>query len=691
MSTIQGRNDGRERNADRRQRSLRWLAAAALVFVAALLALRILSDTGAIVRVRIVADAPGYAQWYFDRGAGFSEGESRNAALHAGLNDLAFRLPRGSYRALRFDPINNGAHTRILALDWDLPPGVSAAPLARDRLVLLGNIRELRPSPGALDVWPVNDDPQLNLPLTTPLPLDAPLRSFGADACAALELAAALTLLCLFALRLRLPTLIALGLALAAGLIFALATTSTMTGSVHPDEFSHLAALDYYTTHVLPPAVDDPATLPSTSVWGFSYLFELDVVYDIAAHATAELRNWLDNELLAARLFQCSLFVVLLAVAAWRRRWAPLLGVLLLSPQIWYVFGYLNADAFPLWLALIAAGLFTVERGGVHAFLRDGGWRRPGLWLAALCLGLILVSKRNYLPFVPIALLWLAVRHLGLRARHLVPMLAGALCLGVALFLPQVPAKAPAALPLALTGVLLACAPAAVAAWGCWRAPEQRPVLLRLVAFALLCAAVAAPRLAWDIHVNGWPAQKSAHVRAIMDERAGPTFKPSVAAAGKGEPTVALAARGVPLTQILFQPYGWLRSSGASAFGVYGYMNVVAPIPLYFALGALAILTAMLAFGALRRAEPARWPAYAALVLGGSALVAASSLLLSWFDQLQPQGRYLFPIVALAALLLGQAASRLPQRAYALLLGAAVLLSACSFAFVALPALIPRG
>ena len=476
----------------------------------------------------------------------------------------------------------------------------------------------------------------------------------------------------------------------AAGLILAVIAVSAKKSSVHPDEFSHVAAYQYYVNHLLPPAVDDPSTIPSTSVWGFSYLFELDVVYDIAARATGQIRAWTLDEVLTCRLFQFGLWSILCALVLCRRYWATIFCVTLLTPQVWYVFSYFNADAFALFLSLIAAGLVADERGGLHDFVRNGNTRSAALWIAALCMGLILVSKRDYLPLVPAFFIWLAVLHLNLRAHFVVLILAGLLVLGTGLMLGGVMGNAPYSMHwhrvLMLTGGLVVAATAAYLFWKFWRDGQTRRVLLRLAGFAATCIVVALPRIAWDVHVNGWPAQKEQRIHAVAEERAGYDFKPSTIAKHEGHRAIGLAGRGVSIGQVFFAPYHWASASLASAFGVYGYMDIFAPRWMYWILYGTTCLLVLLALYALRVSRPDHWGALAVIVGGGAVLVAVSSLLLSWIAALQPQGRYLFAILPLIAMVLGHGMNRRTERVLTLVIGMAFFISACSFTFVALSA-----
>lgn len=480
------------------------------------------------------------------------------------------------------------------------------------------------------------------------------------------------------------------GMVFAAGLILAMIVVAPERTLTHPDEVSHVAAYQYYVNHWLPPAVNDPATIPSTSVWGFSYLFELDVVYDIAARATSQLRMLTGDEWLACRLFQFALWSVLCILAMSGRRWAAILSVALLTPQVWYVFSYFNADAFPLFLSLIAAGLVSDERSGVHEFIRTGNMKRAAVWIAAVCMGLILVSKQTYLPVIPAFMLWLAVPHLNLRARLVVPILAGLLMLGTGVMLGGVLGSAPYSSLwhrlLMFTGVLMVVVSAAYIGWRHWKDVQTRRILLRLAGFSLMCVVIAMPRVAWDVHVNGWPAQKAARIHAVEEARAGQDFKPSTIAQHKGYPTSGLASRGVSFKHVFFAPYNWASTSLASAFGVYGYMNIYAPRWIYWILYGITGLFVLFAVYSVRVSRPRHWRALVAIVVGTSILILASSSLLSWIFTLQAQGRYCFAILPLIALLMGQPIEGWRRKAFALSISGGFVMAAASFAFVALPA-----
>lgn len=683
---LESTDDGVTNNeANRRQRSAlgkrRIVLGGIALWLAAWGMLRGLPHDAAWLEMRVQADVAGTAQWFFDRGAGFSEAESVRAPLHAGTNELRFHLSAGVYRALRFDPIDRQAHVRIESLVWRLPPGAPTPP-GLSALTPAANITRSAVSPGVIDVWPSNEDPQMVLRGVQSLDLSRPLRSLGDDALLALEIVAALAVAWLALTRRDLPTKIACGMSAVAGLILALAVIAPVNRSVHPDEFSHLGAYQYYREHVLPPAIDDPVTLPSTSVWGYSYLDELTVTYWLAARVMAPLRDFFAGDLYAARGFQIMLWFGLCGLVLGRPRAAIALSVLLLSPQIWYVFSYFNSDAFSLTVALVAV---TLLGGTTLREWLEGRRAFPvSVLLFGISLGLLLISKPNYVALVPGFLLWCCVQQLRVHGLEIAGLLLGMAMLGFVVFLGAEDRGMRGLCALIGGGLLLVSAASLL--WRNWMDRGCRKIILRLLAVVALALAVAVPRMGWDVYVNGWPTERAERLSRTEEARAAPGFRPSEIAAGKGEATTGLRARGVGLWQVVFDaPYHWLASSVASGFGVYGYMNVFAPRWTYLGLLGFFLGIAALAGGSVLRADPQRGGKLLWVALGTTALIVESSILRSWVDALQPQGRYLFPIFAMLAALLQSGEQRLPRPAFGLLLAAAYAVAVYSFVCVALP------
>jgi len=314
--------------------------------------------------------------------------------------------------------------------------------------------------------------------------------------------------------------------------------------NAHPDEELHLVAGLYFREHWLPPGVAARDTAATYSAWGFSYLDEADIVYLLFGKAAAVGQQIGLTPALAMRWFQVLLYWTLIAwTLARARRFAPMLGFLLLTPQVWYVFSYINGDALPC--ALLTVLLVELGRpdSSVRAFLSGIQPKpSPGVFLAGALLGLLVLSKLNYLVsigFVGWAVLWLGMRR--------------------------------------------------------WK---------RLALLVLVAASIALPWAAYHSWVNDF--QTGQRVAEYAERVAAPDFKPSGQGAHPF-PYIALRAKGVTLWQVLttlnwvglsFRSfcglYGWM------SFAADAWMYAVFAV-LY--AGLLAMLVLPVAARGPRRAQ----------------------------------------------------------------------------------------
>ena len=480
--------------------------------------------------------------------------------------------------------------------------------------------------------------------------------------------------------------IVALGVA-ALVLILAVAIVSPVNPVIHPDEAFHVAAYRYYTAHLLPPTLDSPDVAATLSGYGYSYLFELDLVYALAAWTTKPIAWLLEQPMMAARMFNVLLFAILVLAMAMRPGWAPALGIALVTPQAWYVFSYFNADALPLATGLLLAAMATRPGGAVGRYLANGERFPWALLLFAALFALLILSKRNYLPLAAGLALSLAIVHVGMGWVCLTAALSGLSLLCLSVFAHDIPAWTGTAYPLLLqiAGAFCIALAGALMLLGTWRSRERRPVLARLAILLAAAAAIAAPRVIWDMTVNGTPSTRAQTITRIMEEHAVPAFKPSVVATGAGYEGRDIATRGVTLDQMLFEPYRWFGLSVTSAFGVYGYLNVFSPDWLYSMLIAVFVVLVVLAMaGAIRSLGETGAKLVLALTVIGL-LVFAISILHSWTFDLQRQGRYLFPILPLVAILAGSGTSRAPRPVLMITLAVAAGLSLYSYGMYALP------
>jgi len=430
------------------------------------------------------------------------------------------------------------------------------------------------------------------------------------------------------AFRASMPIRILLPFAVVTCLILALALLTKF--NAHPDEYLHFETARYFVNNWCPAALNNPVIAPTFSHYGFSYMHDLDASYFLMGKFIALFQGWLATPEIAARLFNVLLFV-LLAVWVVRhlgRSLAPF--ILLISPQIWYVFSYVNGDAWALFVAMLIVVQLADQRSALQSYLESKRWSGAsfqGALLFALLLALMIMAKRNYylfLLFVAFVSAWTTLTQSGWPARlHLMRR------------------------------------------WG----------LIILLAAALFSPA----RIAHEA-LNGFDIPRLQLEQA--EKYAAPHFKPSEIAAGTGARQLVLRKQGVPFAE-LFTERGWLVDSFKSFCGVYRWMSLKGSDYYYLLMWLLYATLVVLLFMRVVRLS---WhdALFAAGVLAVGCLVVLLSAYTSWTADYQPQGRYLFPILPMFAFLFHRYRDALRSRAFYLLFGCLFAGSIYSFIFTAL-------
>jgi hypothetical protein len=463
-------------------------------------------------------------------------------------------------------------------------------------------------------------------------------------------------------------------------LAVAMAALSVMDS--HPDEKFHLAAGHYYLDHWLPPQVDEGTLRSSLSGYGYTYLGDVDVSYFLAGKVARVAGSVIGSEYLCFRAFNLLLFAILIGVYAWRRDAFSPIVLALVTPQIWYVFSYFNNDALPLFLALLLADLLFGARARIGDALA-GPWQARSLASLAGCgalLGLLVLTKSNYLPFlgfVAFLALW--------KAAGFAP--AAIAVAGAGLYLAQARGFFP--LPQSVAIASVACGAAAIAVATGLRArrtPALRTALLRAALVAFVALGFASPPLLYDRAVNGDKYTKNSALSALAEAHADPEYRPSTA---QSDPESAfwglrLRDKGVTLVEILLPPWSWGTKTWKSFTGYYGYMKLKSPFVYHAALFVVHLALAGWIVRTLFVAGAPSDPALLAVAGGFGGAIVLLSLYHSWVNDFQAQGRYLFPVLAIAAIPFARAALRFDARDMRIvrsLLAVAFLLSAFSFGF----------
>jgi len=393
----------------------------------------------------------------------------------------------------------------------------------------------------------------------------------------------------------------------------------------HPDEQLHYMSAAYYFRHSLPPAVDAPEALRTykQTPWGVSYLNQLDVCYLLAAKFAKLTARLGIESYVGLRLFQAFLFALVVALAIGSRDNRFFL-ILLFTPQVWYVFSYMNGDAFPLFLAVVLGFFVSTPKSVFLKYLNSGRIKHflLGGVPVGLCLGLMAISKKNYYIFILFILfVWL-----------------------FDIF---------------------------------FDAEEDRNILLyRLGLICFLAASVFILRFGYDVYKNGW--NKKEKITAAAERYADPKFKPSVAEKSSSYHLLRLKQKGVRYRS-LFSEYKWHKASFYSFFGTYGYMEFFNKKKHYHYIAQIIFLM-LVFFGwifVFHQNLPER--IFTIMTLGFIFGTIFISTWHSWVYAFQPQGRYLFPILPIFGIWLRRNLAYAYPLALGGLVGAFFIISLYSF------------
>lgn len=363
--------------------------------------------------------------------------------------------------------------------------------------------------------------------------------------------------------------------------------------NMHPDEYVHTEAAKYFShyDHWLPPAADNPEIARSYSSHGDSRLNSGEIVYLFAGKFLEFFSFLSGNHYLILRLFNVSLFAVLIFLCINNHELRFFCLPIFISPQIWYIFSYFNSDAFGLFIVFLAA--FQVirenssfntylgrEKGGVLTIVQGVGF---GLFFS-----LLFLIKMNFYFFSMFLGLYFLLR----------------------LFKKEI------------TGF--------------------KRVVKRAGIILLAVAAVFSLTNVVNEAVNNWDRAdkmiKMQYKTANVDLN--PLLNPQ-----DNNKYLLLRGKGYPLSYI-WKDMQWEHIIFMSSFGVFGNMHFYNTLEFYDAFWIFLVLaTICICYDLLigRKNSRELWCFFLA-VFCASSLVAAA-LYHSWVSDFQAQGRYLLPII----------------------------------------------
>lgn len=379
--------------------------------------------------------------------------------------------------------------------------------------------------------------------------------------------------------------------------ILVIVMASISKRNAHPDEYVHMYATTYYQDNWLPPSLEDPAISETYSVYGKSRLNNREIYYLFSGKFHKLIQSFKLPEYLSTRMFNVFLFGLIFLYTL-RNNYARMVALpFLVSPQIWYVFSYCGSDAFALFTSFLLACELVDPGSLLHRYLKGDGWwqKIAGAVALSVLLGIVFLLKKNYYPYTVFVYL----------------------CLGVKLFLAE------------------------DFFW------ERKEAVKRLALITLVGLIIFGLRFGADYMVNGIDRQEK--LASLQEEMAHPWYKPSTELLEK-HVSLYQKARGTTLEHVIHKDR-WFERSFQTSFGVFGYFTINSP-KIYYNLvrwSGVALLTFVLGSVFLRGGLIGS--GLSVLAVGLSIALVGVSLYHSWTLDMQPQGRYLFPIIPMLGIL----------------------------------------
>lgn len=562
----------------------------------------------------------------------YTEKRSSFVRINHVQNKYTFSIPDlASIKKIRIDPADGRGRTARILIKRLIIRQAGYAPIRFEnkaefmRLIPLGGIEQIENDKRGFLVVSSGEDPKLEVQIDPKKQSGYPIEFIRI---LFFILLAIIFLGCVSNISERydhVPTLMVFAFALI------LIMASISKENTHPDEYVHLRAAVYYENHWLPPEVCASDTEGTHSVYGVSRLNSLEIVYLIAGKFSRFFSFLPIDTYLRLRMFNILLFFLLAWLGLRRTEFRIVIIPLLISPQIWYIFSYFNSDAFSLFLIFIISYFVLLKESSFNRFLEEPGSKwiiSKGILFGALC-GALLLAKKNFYVYGLFLLLFFLWKFYYKK------------------FNP---------------------------------ATSLKTVATRLGLIILVASIFFGTRYIVDIYTNGF--NKSEKILNCREKLADYIYKPSTTLKSK-HPGMKLKSRGVSLTK-MFTEYGWARRSFKSAFGVYGYTTIAGSNRYYDLVKLIGLFFIFFIVLFVLFKSENKENILLLIVVACSLLLAGTAFWRSWVTILQPQGRYFFPLAAMAGFLFFHSKRDLNTTIFNTFVVMMFLLSSYSFIFVGL-------
>ena len=362
---------------------------------------------------------------------------------------------------------------------------------------------------------------------------------------------------------------------------------------LNPDEYEVRAAVRYYRTHWLPPDLRSDSIADAFAVYGTSRHSEFNTFYFWAG----KIGQFFKDAALQSRWLNMGLFAAMAAVVVkYCKKYFALLFVLLLTPQLWFIYSYTTSDALDFFWGFLAVFQLMKEDSTLNRLLKGSISKKeiPSYLLLSFLFVNMFWGKISFYPILLFVFLILLIR----------------------LFDKQ---------------------------------GEERKVLFRkyLILLGLTFAIFAIRYMITDFRYYGF--DKYGVYNEVMELRATYEYKPSTPPQEQAG-SIYLYNKGVPLS-LFFGEMRFNQDLFNTFAGFFGNYNFGMADWYYFAMAGFYIaLFGCLIYELIKMKSKRKWLEFAA-VMG---CIASQYLLVfinGYFVDFQPQGRYMLPALLYVAYL----------------------------------------
>lgn len=587
--------------------------------------------------LRLTSKNPTYLFVFYDTGSGFSETQKEVVRVKGGLTStFRFKLPHNT-KQIRCNPATDV--TSIILYSAQLAKmgnAKTSTNLVPENIVPGRYVEVLKKDDPGLHLRITGEDPQLFI-APSAIPADTETDTAFIQWLPSIFILSALcVLLGRLAISLKNHSIIRLrNILIGVVLIECLAISCFSDFNLHPDEYGHLAASQYYKDHWFKKAADDPEMTKSIMPgWGFSYLHHPDIIYFWAEKITEPMKIFIEDDYLRYRFFNFALFFTLILLFSNNLKTGPyFLLALGITPQLWYLFSYFNGDAVSMFSALLLGYYFVKNRQKLQNFFWNGSAVSKTIFMFIALASLVLLTRLHYAIFTI--------------------FLFGLLCL----LKPEMTS---------------------------YRAIPKMILRIILVGFGVLLIVNALEFK--EQFVNNF--NKFEVISQVIKDHALPTYtKEAILDTGFNPYWLYFRDLGVEAKELLTR-YDWLSTSAKAFLGVYGQMLFFSSMSFYWISGIAGLGAISLLFFWHCRQSRRQYILLFGYLIVSILAVFVQSFLHSWIISFQAQGRYLFALIPMIAVILSLGEGRIPVKYMQRMLLAVYAINAAGYAvFGVLPML----